>query len=177
MCGVTVLGPSHRLTAAAAGAAHTLWVLGDTDPTTVALAAVVATAASAGWSSPDMDQTKPFDVARTLLGPAGKLLAHRRGITHWWFIPAVLWLWWLPAIDPATRWAAAALIVGWSSHIVGDAIFGKVPVTPGYGWMVGLSLRTGGWVEQGSVWTGGLSPLRLVLTAALVLTGWTALSA
>lgn len=160
-----VLGPSHLLFAANAWAGYALWThqpIGQ-----LALGAVVATAVSDGVLSPDMDQRKPFEVARTVLGPAGRLLAHRRGITHWWVLPVAAWLWWLPLLDPATRWAATALIVGWASHIVGDAVFGRIPLLPGWGPMYGVGVHTGGWVEKGGQWTLGLSPLRVLLTLTL----------
>lgn len=170
-----MLGPSHRLFAAASATAYAVWVDGLLDPVVVGLSAVVATASAAGWSSPDVDQTRPWEALARALGPAGKLLAHRRGITHWWALPVVAWWLWLPSLAPEAGWAARALLLGWASHIVGDALFGRVPVTPGWGPMFGLGLRTGGWVERGFRLpvVGQVSPLRTVCVAALLWAGVT----
>lgn len=161
-----MLGASHRLTAVATYTAYSTWAAPQPLTTTI-LGALIATATSAGWGSPDIDQTKPFTLAGRALGPAGKLVAHRRGITHWWAIPVALWWWWLPTlIDPRPTWAATALLIGWASHIAGDGIFGRIPVIPGYGPMVGLRLDTGGFFEEGHPTWMPISPLRTGLIAA-----------
>ena len=167
-----MLGPTHRLTGAVAGAG---WAVYTDQPTlSVALAALVATASSAGWGSPDVDQSGPFVWAGRALGPAGRLVAHRRGITHWWALPLAAWMWAVPGLPGEVAWSATALLLGWMSHLAGDAVFGRVPIAPGWGPMVGLGLRTGGWVETGqragrSGGRGGLpfSPARAVLLTAL----------
>lgn len=165
-----MLGPSHRLTAAVAYAGWATWQ--HESPTSLAIGALIATATSAGWASPDMDQTKPFEWARTVLGPAGKLLAHRRGLTHWWALPVASWMWWLPLLGPSNRWAATALLIGWASHLAGDAIFGRVCLTPGWGPMFGLRLHTSGWVEEGHPRWFPISPLRTLLVVALGYLAW-----
>lgn len=159
-----MLGPSHLLFGATTYAAYGVYT--HAPLTQVIIGAVAATATSSGILSPDMDQRKPFEWARTVLGPAGRLLAHRRGVTHWWIIPVALWLWWLPLLDPSTRWAATALIIGWASHIIGDGIFGRIPLLPGWGPTYGLGIHTGQWVEEGPSWFP-VSPLRTVLVATL----------
>lgn len=165
-----MLGPSHLLFGAATYTA--VGVLYQHAPLTqVIIGAVAATATSSGVLSPDMDQRAPFEWARTILGPASKLLAHRRGITHWWAIPVIAWVWWLPTIIPSAQWAATALIIGWASHIIGDGIFGRIPLLPGWGPMYGLSIRTGQWVEEGPSWCP-VSPLRTVLVVALAWLLW-----
>ena len=42
-----------------------------------------------------------------------------------------------------------AVLVVWVSHLLGDAIFGKIPVAPWGGWYVGVGLGTGGFIESG----------------------------
>lgn len=162
-----MLGPSHLLFAANAWAAYSIWTGQPFEH--LALGAVVATAVSDGVLSPDMDQREPFEWARTILGPASRLLTHRIGLTHWWVLPVIAWVWWLPLLDPSSHWAATALLIGWFSHILGDAIFGRIPLLPGWGPRYGLGLHTGGWVESGGKWTLNRSPLRVALVASL---GW-----
>lgn len=162
-----MLGASHKLTAVAGYVAYSTW-LEQQPVTTVAVGALVATAASAGWSSPDMDQTKPFIWVGRVLGPAGKLVSHRRGVTHWWAIPVIMWWLGLPTLHPEARWAATALLIGWASHIAGDAIFGRIPVTPGWGPMIGARLKTSGVLEEGPKWWP-VSPLR---TGLIAVTAW-----
>lgn len=70
-----------------------------------------------------------------------------------------------PPVDGRVVWAAYGLVLGWSSHLLGDAIFGTIPLLPWGGWpkvrvftrftvpawngRVGLSLPTGGALENG----------------------------
>ena len=57
------------------------------------------------------------------------------------------------------------------SHLVGDAIFGHIPLLPWAGPTIGLGLDTGGTVETGRTRWGVLpfSPARAALAAGL---GW-----
>lgn len=162
-----MLGASHRLLGVLTWTSYATFV----EPqsvTQLALGAVVTLATSAGPGSPDLDQSKPIVVLGDALGPLGRLVSHRRGLSHWWVLPALAWWWWLPRLDASMSWTVAALLIGWSSHVVGDAVFGRVPITPGWGPMVGLGLDTGGWIEQG--WKRfRVSPLRTLLVLAI---GW-----
>jgi membrane-bound metal-dependent hydrolase YbcI (DUF457 family) len=101
--------------------------------------AVVAGSCAHGRLSPDCDRYP-------LLGKV--LPGGHRGITH-------LWLWpvgalWLAGLAGQYRWLVAAVAVAWLSHVLGDAVFGRVPVWPRrHGWVRwGLGLRTGGFVER-----------------------------
>lgn len=167
-----MLARSHRLFAATAYAGY--GVATHQTLVQVGLGALIATATSAGWSSPDLDQSQPVTLLGRALGPAGRLVSHRIGVTHWWVLPVAAWKWWLPSLDPSLAWAVTALLLGWASHIVADAPFGKVPLlVPGWGPMVGFNLKTGGKIEEGF---GRIrSPLRTVLAAglvALMVTAW-----
>jgi membrane-bound metal-dependent hydrolase YbcI (DUF457 family) len=94
--------------------------------------------------APDVDNSRwwqelrqhvPIKVVRSAL--------NHRGITHWWGVPLALW--WAQD-DPS--WVFVALITGYASHLVADALFGKtgVPLV-GWGWHVGLRLQMGKWLE------------------------------
>ena len=139
-----MLGPQHRIFGGLCGAAVATYQGGSF--TIIAMTAIVATASAHGWSSPDVDQTRPWrDVARALPGPLGHAMKHR-GISHWpgWVVLA----WFGIANMPAdTRWALMALLIGWTSHIVGDIVFGKVPLLPWGAVNVGLGLDSGGFLE------------------------------
>jgi hypothetical protein len=154
-----MMGPSHRVAGALAGAGWATW---QGQPlSVVAMTALVATATSNGPASPDGDQTQLWRTA-TRLTPAW--VRRHRGILHWWGIPAAAWFA-VSTLDPLVQWAAYALIVGWASHLAGDAIFGKVPIDPFGRIKVGLGLDTGGILENG----GRLGPLRIPsLTRALM---------
>lgn len=163
-----MMGPSHRLAGALAGAwfAHQAglpWSM-------TAMTSLIATVTSNGPTSPDVDQTKTWrDAAKA----APWLLGHRN-LSHWWGLPAVAW--WAAAtyLPGEAQWPAYALLVGWVSHLVGDAIFGRVPLLP-WGCMVGLGLDTGGFIETGHKRIFGrertilpFGPTRLALGATLV---------
>ena len=139
-----MMGPQHRIFGGLCGAAVATHQGGTF--TTIAMTAIVATASAHGWSSPDVDQTGPWRaLARALPGPFGKAMKHR-GISHWpgWAVLA----WFGIAQMPAdTRWALMALLIGWTSHIVGDVLFGKVPLLPWGAMYVGAGLDTGGFLE------------------------------
>lgn len=163
-----MMGPTHRYFGALCGAAVTSWQ-GQLWPT-VAMTALVATATSNGWSSPDMDQTHPWRRLARLSGPFSHLLAHRC-LTHWFGLPVAAW--WLVGsyAPPGIQWPAHALLIGWASHLLGDFIFGRVPLLPWGGrWQWGLGLTTGGFLETGRArWItlpGG--PTRLIIVAGLV---------
>lgn len=142
-------GNPHRVFAVAAEVA---WVAASGAPLWVALAgAPLAAAVSAGPTSPDIDNTRNWRaVLSTFPGRAdNKVLGHRR-ITHWWGWPALAAYLLVGADQGEIGWVAWALIIGWSSHIIGDFCFGKggydiprgVPVLP-WGWHVGLGWKSG----------------------------------
>jgi membrane-bound metal-dependent hydrolase YbcI (DUF457 family) len=127
------------------------------------IAASSAAVFAGGRTSPDIDQRKWWKDLDTLmpdevLGHGGPL-GHRQ-ITHWWGFPAFAALsWWafVPA-TPSLIWTVLfGAWIGWCSHLVGDAIFGKgnprygmgkgVPMLPWWG-HVGLGLKCGGWAER-----------------------------
>jgi hypothetical protein len=109
-----------------------------------AAAALIATATSAGWTSPDADQSW------LRWAPGG-----HRGFTHWWGLPALLAVGTLVFIPEEASWALWALLLGWSSHLVGDFIFGErpagVPMAPWW-FYAGLGFNSGGALEQTLRW-------------------------
>ncbi len=131
-------GSTHRLFAASvslavsAGSGIPMWQ--------GVASALIATATSAGWTSPDADQTW----LRRM--PGG-----HRGLLHWWGLPALLAVATLLYIPPDTAWAIWALLLGWSSHLVGDFIFGErppgIPMAPWWQY-AGLGLNSGGVTER-----------------------------
>lgn len=166
-----MMGATHRLFGAACGA--TVATVAGQSETMILMAGLVASASSHGWASPDVDQTRPWVVVRRSLPGVGRWMNHRTGITHWWGLALGVWLLVELCAPVEALWPARALLVGWTSHLVGDAVFGKVPVWPA-GPMVGVGLRTDGFVESGKL--GGkrivpLSPLKLGL---LMWVGWMA---
>ncbi len=105
-----------------------------------------------------------------------RAFAHRR-LTHWWGLPtagAVL------AYDLPTevRWIAAAMLIGWSSHLLGDWVFGKrgpactgwrragIPIAPWWAYH-GLGVKAGGKCERFAAWP--LLALTLAAEAALMI--------
>ena len=142
-----MMGNTHRAFGALCGAAVATWQ--GWEPGTVIAAALIATSTSHGWSSPDMDQTSPWvRFNRWTPGALDPLLAHRR-LSHWWGLPVLAWLALMAWVPGPAQWPFLALLVGWASHLLGDAIFGKVPLMPWGGLYAGLGLSTGGFIETG----------------------------
>ena len=124
-----------------------------TPPGEVVAAVVLAVPFSAGRLSPDADL------------PRGKLhrLGHRRGVHGWWW-PGLAGaaLVWFGLGGIYSLWGP---IIGWSSHLAADAVFGKagygtprgIPVVPFAPWRLGLGLKV-----AGEFW--GHAPLELVAT-------------
>jgi hypothetical protein len=140
---------SHLVFAMAkqAGVAH----LAGLSPAQTVTSVVVAGLASWG---PDVDQLagwKAIDrpIPDEELGHGGPL--KHRGITHFWLWPV------LAAASAHTAdlgdagWVIWALILGWTSHLLGDFIFGErpkgIPLAPWWAY-IGLGLNSGGRIER-----------------------------
>lgn len=108
--------------------------------------ALIATLTSGGRRfSPDLDQSRWWiNTARYLPGPRDArdgspdgIMGHR-GITHWWGIPlvaAVVYWPFLYVLPTSIAWVPVALWAGWTSHLLGDIPFGRIPVLPWAGKM------------------------------------------
>jgi len=151
------MGATHRLLGAAAGV---VWAgsqhLG---PGQTVVGVAVAVLTSAGGTSPDVDQSWAWRRTGRVLparafGHGGPM--RHRGLSHWWGLPAGAALW-LAAAAPGWYWVAAAALVGWGSHLLGDLVFGRhdvrsargpgIPLAPWWG-HVGLGLDVGGTLER-----------------------------
>jgi len=156
-------GTTHRMFGAVCG---TAWAVAHGMAPAQALAfAALATVTSSGPSSPDVDCYRGWRRVDTalpdeVLGAGGPM--QHRGITHWWGLPALAWV----ALDHVPTgvigWVPAALLVGWTSHLIGDLLFGRnrgIPLAPWW-WHIGVGLDTGGPTEALARWT--------VLPAAVV---------
>jgi membrane-bound metal-dependent hydrolase YbcI (DUF457 family) len=135
-------GSTHRLFAASASLAVS--TNAGSPAWQGAAAALIATATSAGWTSPDADQSW------LRWAPGG-----HRGFTHWWGLPALLAVGTLVFIPPEAAWALWALLLGWSSHLVGDFVFGErpagIPMAPWWAY-AGLGFNSGGVAERTLRW-------------------------
>ena len=131
-------GSTHRLFAASASLAVS--TSAGSPAWQGAAAALIATATSAGWTSPDADQSW------LSWAPGG-----HRGFTHWWGLPALLAVGTMVFIPPEAAWALWALLLGWGSHLVGDFIFGErpagIPMAPWWAY-AGLGFNSGGVIER-----------------------------
>jgi hypothetical protein len=133
-------GSTHRLFAASVSLAVSTVAAPGAPAWQAAASAVIATAAAAGWTSPDADQSW------LSWAPGG-----HRGLTHWWLLPALGAAAVLVFVPAAGAWPLWALLLGWSSHLVGDFIFGDrppgIPMAPWWAY-AGLRLNSGGGVER-----------------------------
>jgi hypothetical protein len=163
-----MMGPSHRLLGGLVGASFA--AMTGQSFTRVVLAGIVASATSSGDTSPDLDQSETWRACTRLLPASWR---RHRGLTHWWALPVAAWFL-VPDGDPTVAWVIQALILGWGSHILGDAVFGKVPLVPG-GPYIGLDIAdTGGFIETGQTEVRGrkvtvlpFGPVRAGMAAAL----------
>jgi len=118
----------------------------------VAAAAPVAIAFSAGWTSPDVDNTWLLrKLTRFIPGRwDARIFGHRRTL-HWWGWPALIAHLAATADLGVVGWAVWAALLGWTSHLVGDFIFGEeppgIPLAPWW-WHIGLHLDSGGRIEK-----------------------------
>jgi hypothetical protein len=120
-------------------------------PVESGVGAVVAALASWG---PDVDQLagwKTIDrpLPDELLGNGGPM--KHRGITHFWLWPVLAGMAAYHADMGDAGWVIWALIWGWTSHLIGDWLFGisphGIPVLPWWcHW--GLGLDSGGRFER-----------------------------
>jgi membrane-bound metal-dependent hydrolase YbcI (DUF457 family) len=136
-----MMGNGHRVAGVAAWLV-TAPALLHVHGTELVIGAVIVGATAHGAMSPDADQR----------GWLAKIIpGGHRGVTH-------LWVWPVLALLLAPRlgvyaWQVQAVAVAHGSHILGDAVFGRVPVLPkskGW-WRVGLGLKTGGLIERAVV--------------------------
>lgn len=165
------MGPTHRLWGGLCGvtvasATGQPWSM-------VAMTGVVATATAHGWSSPDVDLTRPWITVRKVIPhPLDNLLNHR-ALSHWWGVPVAAW-WGIGHLPTDAQWPTYALLIGWVSHLLGDFLFGRLPLLPWGGPKVGVGLDTDGFLESGARWFP-ISPVRTLIVAALawvLLTGF-----
>lgn len=153
-----MMGESHSragvVTWFALTTAQTVRVGEGPDVWQVAAGAVLVAATSRGWLSPDADGHRWL----------GKVIpGGHRGPLHCPDLVCAVGalLWYLSASSPA-HFAVGAVIIGWLSHLLGDALFGGVPFfVLGARRRYGLRLDTDGWFERWVV-------RRLLLVFALV---------
>lgn len=157
-----MLGLQHRLFGSLTGASYAAAV--GYPLSMVVLHGLAASATANGSYSPDMDQSKTWRRVTRLLPSQW---SRHRGLSHWPELPFLAFLA-APNLPADARWVAYAFLLGWVSHIVGDAIFGKIPVLFGNTY-VGLGLETGGGIE-----TGLVKRLLVVAHLALLLVFWPA---
>lgn len=140
-----MMGTSHRLLGTLAGV--TVASAAGQSVAQVVFSGLIASATSHGWASPDMDQSEPWvAVRRRLPDDVARLLNHRE-LSHWWVLPVLAGVA-VGVLPEDSRWTAVVLLTGWVSHLVGDFVFGELPLWPG-GRAVGLGLDTGGFWETG----------------------------
>lgn len=158
-----MMGRSHRILGALAGATYATTT--GQPPSMVVLTALVATTTSNGPTSPDGDQTGQWWPALTGILPTW--VRRHRGLLHWWGLPFAAWFL-VPHLPTEAHWVGYALIVGWASHLFGDALFGRIPLAP-WGCTWGVGLDTDGPLESGVRILGWRTPsaLRVVLLTAL----------
>ncbi len=129
------------------GVAHAVGL----NPAQASASMVVAGLASWG---PDVDQLafwKSADrpIPDEALGHGGPM--KHRGISHFWLWPALAAYLAYTADLGDVGWVIWALVLGFSSHLLGDFIFGEqpagIPLAPWW-WHVGLGFNSGGAVER-----------------------------
>lgn len=154
-----MIGSTHRVWAV------TCWTaLGPAlvarEPLPLALGVAAAVACSAGPTSPDVDI-----VWSPGQGGTGAWNRHR-GWTHRIWTALVLTLTGVAAAAGAPAWPiVVGALVGWWSHLAGDAVFGRIRVA---GRLVGVGLPCGGAAE--TVARRVLLPLAIVATAGVWVT-------
>ena len=167
-----MMGPTHYQFGFLAGV--TYGTLAGQDLGMTFASGVIATATAHGKGSPDMDQSPLWVKVRQALPDSCDQVMNHRELTHWWGLP-VLAAALIPTLAPSTQWPMWALLVGWVSHLLGDLLFGELPVWPGGKQHVGLGLDTGGFLETGTVKVGGrqrtvipFGPVRVLIGVGIV---------
>jgi hypothetical protein len=157
-------GVHHRVVAAS------LWpawaTLGHAPHWQVIAGIPVAVAFSAGWTSPDVDDTWLMEKATKWIPGRWdhEIFGHRQTL-HWWGWPALLAYLAGNADLGVVGWAVWAALLGWTSHIVADAAFGRggrgvpagIPLLP-WGAHVGLGFKSDGAAAHVLTW-----PICLIL--------------
>lgn len=149
-------GTTHRLLGACSGV--TLGTAAGWHWPQIVAAGWLATLTAGGRLSPDVDQHWGWTLVDRLvpdewLGNNGPL--QHRGLAHWWGLPLVGFTatWSMP--PTAWVWVLHALLTGWTSHLVGDYLFGRpgagrgagIPFAPWWSHR-GLGLAVGGVLER-----------------------------
>lgn len=174
-----MMGNTHRIFGFLAGAAVAS-AEGATTTGEVVIAGLIASAVSHGSFSPDMDQTDWWrSLSRVTQGAAG-MGQHRHGLSHWWGVPVIAWWYIVTFLPDHTHWAGLALVAGWTSHLLGDLIFGTLSLSPtGHGPRLGLGLKTDGFLEAGKVHYRGrewtvipFGPTKVLITVLSILVVW-----
>ena len=134
-----MMGPSHQF----AGVASWLAVAPFLHVTTaqIAVGALIAEQCAHSYLSPDID--------RYVCGGPELTYMHRRW-PHFWAVIGAAWLAVILCVPSRWQWAAFAVVVAWTSHLLGDFIFGKLPVWRRRGrWIrAGIGLRVGKKLEK-----------------------------
>jgi len=149
-------GTTHRLLGACSGV--TLGVAAGWPWPQIVGAAWLATLTAGGHTSPDVDQARFWNLLDRvlpdeLLGNNGPL--QHRGIAHFWGVPASLGVLAWSSVPARYVWLAYALLAGWTSHLVGDYLFGRagqgrgpgIPFAPWWNHR-GIGLAVGGITER-----------------------------
>lgn len=166
-------GATHRLLGACGGVA--LGMAAGWEWPQIVASGWIATLTSGGFTSPDIDQHWAWTRLDKLLpdewlGNNGPM--QHRGLAHWWGLPlTAAWLAW-SLLPPHIVWVAFAMLAGWTSHLVGDYLFGRpgagrgagIPFAPWWNHR-GIGLRVGGKLER---WVALLLPFVMLGQAFLV---------
>lgn len=149
-------GTTHRLLGACSGVA--LGTSAGWSWPQILAAGWLAALTSGGRTSPDIDQHRLWGLVDRLLpdewlGNNGPL--QHRGLAHWWGLPAAGFVasWSMLPVDRA--WLGYALLIGWTSHLAGDYLFGRsgagrgpgIPFAPWWNHR-GIGLAVGGRLER-----------------------------
>lgn len=106
-----------------------------------ALSPVVALATA---MAPDVDNSRWWQqIRKRVPSHVVRSALRHRGLTHSWLMPVLIWK---SQAEPS--WVFVALVAGYASHLLADALFGEtgVPVLLWW-WHVGLRLPMAGWLE------------------------------
>lgn len=140
-----MMGESHSRAGVVAWFGLTTWQAAGggeaLDVWQVASGAILVAATARGWLSPDADGHRWL----------GKVIpgGHRGPLHCPDLVSAVGVLLWHLSVASSAHFAVGAVVVGWLSHLLGDALFGGVPfLVLGGRRRYGLRLDTDGWFER-----------------------------